>query len=66
MYLEQKGVCLVCGEASRETLNVDHCHTTNKVRGLLCGACNRAIGLFRDDPEIIAKAAIYVARFKEG
>lgn len=62
MYLEQRGVCMVCGEASPETLNVDHCHTTKQVRGLLCGPCNRAIGLFKDNPETIARAAIYVAR----
>lgn len=41
---------------------VDHDHVTGQVRGLLCETCNRAIGLFKDNPEIIANAARYVAR----
>lgn len=41
---------------------VDHDHVTGRVRGLLCEHCNRAIGLLKDDPEIIAAAARYVAR----
>lgn len=41
---------------------VDHDHVTGQVRGLLCEDCNRAIGLLKDDPEIIAAAARYVSR----
>jgi len=58
----QLGVCAIC-EMSCDTGNnlaVDHCHVTNKVRGLLCKNCNTAIGLLRDDAERIMKAAEYV------
>lgn len=53
--------CKICGEAdSKGSLNIDHCHSTKKVRGLLCGNCNRAIGLFRDSPESLRNAAEYL------
>jgi len=43
-----------------EKLAVDHCHTTKKVRGLLCHNCNRALGLLKDNEEIIQKALDYI------
>ena len=54
----QGGVCAVCCQPA--VLAVDHCHTTGKVRGLLCMPCNTAIGQFRDDPALLRAAAIYV------
>lgn len=41
-------------------MHVDHCHDTGRVRGLLCSACNRALGCFRDDPHAMRAAANYV------
>lgn len=41
-------------------LPVDHCHKTGKIRGLLCGNCNVALGLFQDNPEILLKAITYL------
>jgi hypothetical protein len=55
----QKVGCQICGTKD-ETLHVDHCHRTGKVRGLLCGICNRGLGFFRDDPAKLRKAATYL------
>jgi len=62
MNSSQGGVCKICGGKNNagRRLAVDHCHVTNKVRGLLCNACNQAIGLLKDSVENITKAADYV------
>lgn len=50
MYENQNETCAVCKEGvSLSEIVVDHCHKTGKVRGLLCNACNKAIGLLKDD-----------------
>ena len=41
-------------------LVVDHCHTTGKVRGLLCHNCNRALGLLKDDTQVMQRAIDYL------
>jgi hypothetical protein len=41
-------------------LSVDHNHATGEIRGLLCQACNHAIGKFKDKPELCRKAADYL------
>jgi hypothetical protein len=56
----QGGVCAICRMASKKTLNVDHCHVTGEVRGLLCDACNKGCGHFRDRPELLRAAAAYL------
>lgn len=62
-YQKQQGKCQIC-EQHFEKLGVDHCHTTGKYRGLLCDACNQAIGSLRDSPELCEKAANYLRRSK--
>lgn len=58
---QQGGACAICkDQITRSTLHVDHCHGGGHVRGLLCQRCNQAIGLLRDNPEIIRSAARYV------
>ena len=44
--------------------NIDHNHVTNKIRGLLCGQCNRSIGLLRDNPVIIKNAIKWITERK--
>lgn len=51
--------CEICGRTSEA---VDHNHETGEVRGFLCTACNTAIGLLRDNPQIIKAAAAYLER----
>ena len=50
---------------SWSALNVDHDHTTGKVRELLCHNCNRALGLLQENVEIIQSALDYLNKHKE-
>jgi hypothetical protein len=55
----QDGRCAVCrNHATR--LRIDHRHADGSVRGLLCNECNLGLGLFRDDPLILRRAAAYL------
>ena len=68
MLKAQGGVCAICGEEEMvkgRTLSVDHCHKTGKVRQLLCGNCNHALGKFKDNPDLLLKAINYLERHKE-
>jgi len=53
--------CVICGSA--EKLVVDHCHTTHQIRGMLCNHCNRGLGHFRDDPQLLEFARIYLLSY---
>lgn len=58
---KQGGGCAICGQVSgRRNLDVDHSHTTGKVRGVLCENCNKALGLYRDSVELLEKAIKYL------
>jgi recombination endonuclease VII len=63
-WYRQDGRCAICCQPERTArnhlLSIDHDHVTGRFRGLLCSHCNRAIGLLRDDPEVIEAAAHYV------
>ena len=62
-YLEgQEGRCGICGRKPAKGLVVDHCHSTNKIRGLLCSACNKGLGLFGDDSDRLLAAIHYLGR----
>jgi hypothetical protein len=58
----QLGNCAICGANEDLNLHVDHDHRTNKIRGLLCGKCNKAIGLLNDDPDLLTAARNYLER----
>lgn len=68
MLREQNYVCAICKQPEKikdhntkklKLLAVDHCHDTNKVRGLLCTNCNIGIGNLKHDPILIRAAALY-------
>lgn len=62
LLASQNGGCAICGQQcpTNRNLAVDHDHETGRIRGLLCNPCNRAVGLLRDDPDLLAKAAQYL------
>lgn len=63
MLAERNGGCHICGRSPPEVqLHVDHCHESNKVRGLLCGHCNKAIGMFQDDVKRMQEAIEYLMK----
>lgn len=67
----QDGRCAICGVTPEESstkrkvryLDVDHCHITGAVRGLLCNRCNSAIGRFNDDSTLLTKAVEYLQKY---
>lgn len=60
---QQGGVCAICQEASsRVSFDVDHCHNSLQIRGLLCPNCNKALGLLKDDPHILQRAISYLKK----
>ena len=69
MLEKQKYVCAICCEREVEVnhktnnindLSVDHCHSTGKVRGLLCTKCNQGLGCFKDSKDLLRRASDYL------
>jgi len=73
MYTKQEGCCAICktpislvsGKTKKGKAHVDHCHTTDKVRGLLCTKCNTVLGMSNDNPEILKEALLYLDRSRD-
>jgi hypothetical protein len=61
---KQHGRCAICERHPTDEfgLVVDHCHTTGVVRGLLCGSCNKALGMLGDTSHALARALEYVSK----
>ena len=64
---EVKKGCAICktpleanSKVKRERGHIDHCHTTNKVRGVLCDLCNKGLGQFRDNTGFLKEAIKYL------
>jgi hypothetical protein len=56
----QNKACAICKTPFTKTPAIDHCHNSGKVRGLLCNACNTALGLFKDNLQAIKEAVRYL------
>ena len=59
----QNGRCAICKTDSpggKGNWHLDHCHDSKNVRGLLCGTCNVGLGMFKDNPLLLAAAADYL------
>lgn len=70
MWDEQNGLCAICQMVESRVqngktmwLSVDHDHDTGAVRGLLCQACNAAIGFLNEDTTRMMSAIKYVERY---
>lgn len=66
LLLGQNNTCAICSATTpggkTGQWHVDHSHATLKVRGLLCDACNRALGFFRDNVETLRSAITYLEK----
>lgn len=72
MYAQQHGCCAICKtplelygsvKDKYKVANVDHCHNSGKVRGLLCNKCNVGIGALMDSPTVLRNAAEYLEKY---
>lgn len=65
LFAAQGGRCAICGDTDsrgqKGRFKVDHCHSTGKIRGLLCNWCNLGLGKFKDSPDLLNKALVYLA-----
>jgi len=60
---QQGGKCAICKTEGR-VLYVDHCHSTQKLRGLLCQQCNTGIGMLQDSLKVLKKAVRYLEKYE--
>ena len=64
---QQNYCCAICDineSELRRNLEVDHCHNTGVIRGLLCERCNKGLGLFRDKTDVLRTAIQYLSQPK--
>lgn len=62
---EQDGKCAIClKDLADKQMNLDHCHETGTLRGVLCNRCNTGLGCFEDSIEVLRQAAAYLEKFR--
>jgi len=68
LLLQNQGnACAICKSSTpggRGRFHVDHCHTTGKIRGILCHSCNVGLGVFKDSPFLLFLASAYLRSHK--
>lgn len=65
IFEDQGGQCAICGNTlilHHKHTHVDHCHATDKVRGILCHGCNTGIGSLHDNVDLLRKAITYLEK----
>lgn len=64
MYEAQGGKCAICGKELESVIkaHLDHCHSTGKIRELLCYQCNLGIGYLKEDCNILISACEYITK----
>lgn len=66
MYEKQEEKCLICEKnkvlGTKKGLFVDHCHTTGRVRGLLCSRCNTLLGYIENSDNILYNIKKYLTK----
>ncbi len=63
MFKKQKGCCVGCNMHQKNIkirLCIDHCHTTGKIRKLLCYKCNAVLGLVDDNINTLKRLSKYL------
>ncbi len=68
MFDEQGHVCAICktdNPGNPKGWQLDHCHKTKVVRFILCTHCNRGLGGFKDDPDLMRIAADALDQFNK-
>lgn len=63
---EQNARCAICGTDEPGVMNwqADHCHETGQKRGILCHLCNKGLGHFKDNIEMMTAAVEYLKHYK--
>lgn len=59
--------CAICKttDPGRKGFVYDHCHSTGKYRGFLCTLCNTGLGAFRDNPDLLTEAIMYLMKDRD-
>ena len=66
MNERQNFACAICGSADgKRRLDIDHCHSSGRIRELLCTNCNNGLGRFQDSADLLRKAADYIEKHSE-